>query len=52
MNKLERDISIHDDPANDVTDLVPIIQDNMTKLLDDSKEADKGSEMSLAFKYN
>ena len=26
VNKLERDISIHDDPANDVTDLVPIIK--------------------------
>ena len=46
------DIINTNNPAKDVTDLVPIIQDNMTKLLDDSKEVDKGSEMSLAFKYN
>ena len=38
--------------CNYINKLVPIIQDNMSKLPDDTKEGDKGSEISLAFKYN
>ena len=32
VNKLERDTNKHNDPAKDTTDLVPIYQDNLTKL--------------------
>ena len=50
VNKLERDTNKHNDPAKDTTDLVPIYQDNLTKLkLEDSKEVAAGSEMSLPF---